>query len=95
MSGLAGPAAALALAAPAAPAHPPIPSPLMRPVPLSRVTLDASPQSVDASGDAGRQAAAAPAGPDLDVLADYVLERLRHELRDGRERLGFLLDDAR
>ena len=33
--------------------------------------------------------------PDLDLLADYVLERLRHELRDGRERLGFLLDDTR
>jgi hypothetical protein len=32
---------------------------------------------------------------DLDALADHVLERLRHELRDGRERLGFLLDDNR
>lgn len=31
---------------------------------------------------------------DLDALADYVLERLRSELRDGRERLGFLLDEA-
>jgi hypothetical protein len=37
----------------------------------------------------------APEPPDLDALADYVLERLRHELRDGRERLGFLLDDMR
>jgi hypothetical protein len=38
---------------------------------------------------------ATPGAPDLDELADYVLERLRHELRDGRERLGFLLDDIR
>jgi hypothetical protein len=36
----------------------------------------------------------APA-PDLDAIADHVLERLRQELRDGRERLGFLLDDIR
>jgi hypothetical protein len=42
---------------------------------------------------AEEKAAAEP--PDLDLLADYVLERLRHELRDGRERLGFLLDDTR
>ena len=42
-----------------------------------------------------RDTHAGPAGPDLDALADYVLERLRHELRDGRERLGFLLDDLR
>jgi hypothetical protein len=33
--------------------------------------------------------------PDLDALADYVLERLRQELRDGSERLGFLLDEIR
>ena len=39
------------------------------------------------------QTPASPAAPDLDALADHVLERLRHELRDGRERLGFLLDD--
>jgi hypothetical protein len=36
-----------------------------------------------------------PPAPDLDAIADHVLERLRHELRDGRERLGFLLDDIR
>ncbi|MFP5365228.1 MAG: hypothetical protein ACLGI5_21165 [Thermoleophilia bacterium] len=34
------------------------------------------------------------AAPDLEALADYVLERLRGELRDGRERLGLLLDDS-
>ena len=31
--------------------------------------------------------------PDLDAIADHVLERLRNELRDGRERLGYLFDD--
>ena len=36
-----------------------------------------------------------PPAPDLDAIADHVLERLRHELRDGRERLGYLLDDIR
>ena len=41
------------------------------------------------------QAPANPPAPDLDAIADHVLERLRHELRDGRERLGFLLDDIR
>jgi hypothetical protein len=40
-------------------------------------------------------APANPPAPDLDAIADHVLERLRHELRDGRERLGFLLDDIR
>jgi hypothetical protein len=40
-------------------------------------------------------APATPPAPDLDAIADHVLERLRHELRDGRERLGFLLDDIR
>ncbi len=93
--GSAGPAAALAMAPPApavAPAA--IPSPLMRPAPLARSTAGAPVQSAEAGRD-GPRPDAAPAAPDLDALADYVLERLRHELRDGRERLGFLLDDAR
>lgn len=56
---------------------------------LSRVqTTDGPPASMETD-----QPAAEP--PDLDLLAEYVLERLRHELRDGRERLGFLLDDTR
>ena len=93
-----GTPAALAAVAPApVPAPAPPPAPLMLPAPLSRVTVGAPVQSMD--GD-DRQAArgpeaAAPAGPDLEALADYVLERLRYELRDGRERLGYLLDDAR
>ncbi|MEY2442163.1 MAG: hypothetical protein QOJ46_1589, partial [bacterium] len=41
------------------------------------------------------QAAAKSEPADLDALTDHVLERLRHELRDGRERLGYLLDDLR
>ena len=55
---------------------------------LSRVETENGPppQSNDAP-------AAEPV--DMDALADHVLERLRHELRDGRERLGFLLDDGR
>ena len=55
---------------------------------LSRVETETAPPQSDP--------APAPAEPvDLDPLADHVLERLRHELRDGRERLGFLLDDNR
>ena len=42
-----------------------------------------------------RTARPPPSRPTSMLLADYVLERLRHELRDGRERLGFLLDDMR
>jgi hypothetical protein len=72
--------------APAAPLFSPLGTVSM----LSRVqTEDTSSQSAPSQDSA---AAAEP--PDLDVLADYVLERLRHELRDGRERLGFLLDDT-
>jgi hypothetical protein len=56
---------------------------------LSRVEIDPPPQNGNAP------APAAAAAPDLDALADHVLERLRNELRDGRERLGFLLDDIR
>ncbi|HTJ34322.1 MAG TPA: hypothetical protein VL738_13935 [Dactylosporangium sp.] len=70
---------------PPTPAHSSI-APLMR-SPLSRVQTDPpAPAAEDA---------AAAKGPDLDAIADFVLERLRHELRDGRERLGFLLDDMR
>jgi len=46
------------------------------------------------SGDA-TQEESSKQGPDPDALADYVLERLRQELRDGSERLGFLLDEIR
>jgi hypothetical protein len=60
-------------------------APLMR-SPLSRVETGSSPP---------REEAPAAESPDLDAIADFVLERLRHELRDGRERLGFLLDDMR
>jgi hypothetical protein len=56
--------------------------------PLSRVETSDPPAPP-------RDAAPAAEPPDLDLLAEYVLERLRHELRDGRERLGFLLDDVR
>jgi hypothetical protein len=56
---------------------------------LSRVeTTDGPPAPVE-DGKPGAEA------PDLDRLADYVLERLRDELLDGRERLGFLLDELR
>jgi hypothetical protein len=61
-------------------------APLMR-APLSRVEM--GPPAPHADGEPGAKA------PDLDAIADFVLERLRHELRDGRERLGFLLDDMR
>jgi hypothetical protein len=70
----------------------------MRPAPLARASVGAAVQISDNGREGSRSpepAPAAPAGPDLEELADYVLERLRHELRDGRERLGFLLDDAR
>jgi hypothetical protein len=52
----------------------------------------AAPPQQQQNGNAP-QTPASPPAPDLDALADHVLERLRHELRDGRERLGFLLDD--
>ncbi len=47
------------------------------------------------NGSGSPQVSAQAEPPDLDALADHVLERLRHELRDGRERLGYLLDDLR
>jgi hypothetical protein len=61
-------------------------APLMR-APLSRVQTD-SPAPTANDAPASKE-------PDLDAITDHVLERLRHELRDGRERLGFLLDDMR
>jgi hypothetical protein len=77
---------ARAEAAPTPTATQPSPSPFSNPAP------SAEPQSAH-NGNAPRSAGAD--APDLDALADYVLERLRHELRDGRERLGYLLDDIR
>jgi hypothetical protein len=59
---------------------------------LSRV--ETTPAPPPQNGNAP-EAPASPPAPDLDAIADHVLERLRHELRDGRERLGFLLDDLR
>ncbi len=73
------------------PAPTPAPAPLFSPFGVS--SLARVETSVEAPAPKGEAAAAEP--PDLDLLADYVLERLRHELRDGRERLGFLLDDSR
>ena len=52
-------------------------------------------QSPQTQNGTAPQTPASPPAPDLDAIADHVLERLRHELRDGRERLGFLLDDIR
>jgi hypothetical protein len=69
----------------------PTPPPMTRPAPLARVETDAPP----AQNGSAPQPSAKPEPPDLDALADHVLERLRHELRDGRERLGYLLDDLR
>jgi hypothetical protein len=63
---------------------------MTRPATLARVE-GSGPDAQN--GDA--PTAAKPESPDLDALADHVLERLRHELRDGRERLGYLLDDLR
>ena len=62
----------------------------MSPARLSRVetAVSAAPNGSQSSNQSS------PAAPDLDALADYVLERLRCELRDGRERLGYLLDDS-
>jgi hypothetical protein len=87
-------APAAAIAAPAiapvlAVARWPKPPPMSRPPTLARVQTDAPPQN----GAEPQAAKSEP--PDLDALTDHVLERLRHELRDGRERLGYLLDDLR
>lgn len=57
--------------------------------PLTRVITS------DTGSPDAPERAATPEPMDLDAVADFVLERLRHELRDGRERLGFLLDDSR
>ena len=66
-------------------------APLITPFGISRLSrVETENSSPPTSNDAPK---AEPV--DLDALADHVLERLRHELRDGRERLGFLLDDNR
>jgi hypothetical protein len=57
---------------------------------LSRVQTEDQPAPVEQRAEGGDAKT-----PDLDLITDHVLERLRHELRDGRERLGFLLDDNR
>ena len=59
-------------------------------IPLSRVQTTAPQASPEMNGSPTK-----PDPVDLDALAEHVLERLRHELRDGRERLGYLLDDSR
>lgn len=83
-------AAALPTPAVAAPAPPPMVAPMSPAARLSRVET-----AVSAAANGDRSSAKqSSAVPDLDALADYVLERLRGELRDGRERLGFLLDDS-
>ena len=66
------------------------PSPFSSVTPLSRVETAVSSVAPEMNGRP-----AAPEPIDFDALAEHVLERLRHELRDGRERLGFLLDDSR
>ena len=87
-------AAANAVASPA-PAPPaalaPAPMSHVSPAPLARLRTGDDPAPIEQRFSAQQAQSAAP---DLDALADYVLERLRRELRDGRERLGFLLDDS-
>jgi len=87
-----------AIAAPApvvtpAPAPPPLAiepiAPMAPAAPLARLSSGSS-----SAPDVQRAEPQPQASPDLDALADYVLDRLRGELRDGRERLGFLLDDS-
>lgn len=68
-------------------------APLITPFGVSSLSRVQTTEGAPAAASDEKAAAAEP--PDLDLLADYVLERLRHELRDGRERLGFLLDDTR
>jgi hypothetical protein len=75
------------------------------PAPAPDASVDAEQQQADSPasqpaasstmGPAPRDSAPAAEPPDLDAITDHVLERLRHELRDGRERLGFRLDDMR
>ncbi|HVL95533.1 MAG TPA: hypothetical protein VM266_06700 [Solirubrobacteraceae bacterium] len=80
------PAPAIAPPAPLAAAPPPHVSP----APISRLRSDAP-----VAGSRERPEPREAEKPlDLDAIADHVLERLRGELRDGRERLGFLLDDS-
>jgi translation initiation factor IF-2 len=84
----------LARSASSAPAPPT--ATLVTPFGVSRLQrVETETADVPAMNRTTRDEAPKPEPPDLDLLADYVLERLRHELRDGRERLGFLLDDFR
>ncbi len=87
--------AAGAAALPAPAVAPPAPVPLMVAPMSAPVTLSRVETAVSSAPNSNRSSAqSSPAAPDLEALADYVLERLRGELRDGRERLGFLLDDS-
>ncbi len=70
-------------------------APLFTPFGISRLQRAEMQNGPAPQPEASSNGVAKPEPPDLDLLADYVLERLRHELRDGRERLGFLLDDSR
>lgn len=92
------PAAAVARPAPAVAPPPvaPAPPPMLMVAPMSRASVSRVETAVASAPNGNRSPAEpAPAMPDFDALADYVLERLRSELRDGRERLGLLLDDSR
>jgi hypothetical protein len=71
----------------------PAPAPLISPFGVSRLQRVETEDASSAPGPAPKPEAR-PEPVDFDALADHVLERLRHELRDGRERLGFLLDDS-
>ena len=85
------PAPAVARPAPVAP--PPLsiaPMSHLSPAPIARLRTDAPVGALPERSEP----AEAQKPLDLDAVADHVLERLRSELRDGRERLGFLLDDS-
>ncbi len=84
-----GPVIARSVAPAQVPAHPLSESPFAH---LQRV-VDLQPAPADGA-QMRSSADPRPQTPNLDELADYVLERLRDELRDGRERLGFLLEDS-
>jgi hypothetical protein len=80
------PAPALAIA------RAPTLSPPLTPSPFTLMRSDTN-GSAQSNGNAPQQAT--DKFPDLDALAEHVLDRLRQELRDGSERLGFLLDEIR
>jgi hypothetical protein len=86
---------AAGLVAPGA-ASAPASTPGLVPAALARAAIDASVPAGGPVAPAGSAAVPAQSEPlDLEALADHVLERLRRELRDGRERLGLLFDDSR